>query len=224
MIELYDETLKKRVENMTKEIANSLIGYFESLYYLNQKTIALCGVDIEDNSGQYETMVQDVIQAIPRLIPYVYEKKTNQYVICKKDGLLEYADELTFLTDDYEMILKKHYDFLGKIKSIRNKFEHRMHGAKMISGGSTSGSIAFDVTFSIADEEVTITAQELMNLVSDLNILFSKIQDSLSQYAFEKGKSDHFYYRRLLRYRFEDFNKLFATDVLYLFGKALFPF
>ena len=58
---------------MTSEITNALFGYFETLYDLNRNLITLCGVDVIDNSGQYERYIADIIQAIPRLVPYVYD-------------------------------------------------------------------------------------------------------------------------------------------------------
>lgn len=34
---------------MTKEIANALFGYLETLYNLNQKLVKLCGIDVIDD-------------------------------------------------------------------------------------------------------------------------------------------------------------------------------
>ncbi len=56
------------------------------------------------------------------------------------------------------------------------------------------------------------------------NVLFSDTQKEVDRYAFESNKSDYPYFRRLLRYDFCDFNKLYESPVLHLFGKALFPF
>ena len=62
---------------MTVETANALGGYFQALYDLNHDLITLCGMDIIDNSGQYEKYIKNVIQAVPRLVPYDYDKESK---------------------------------------------------------------------------------------------------------------------------------------------------
>ncbi len=37
-------------------------------------------------------------------------------------------------------------------------------------------------------------------------------------------EAHHPYYRRLLRYTFTDFNKVYESNVLSIIGKAMFPF
>ena len=146
---------------MTTEIANALCGYFETLYDLNRNLITLCGVDVIDNSGQYEKHLADVIQGIPRLVPYSFDKEKDTYVIVKRDGLLEFSSELPFLSADYESLLANNYDFLSKSKTIRNKFEHKIHGARLMSAGSGSG-ILFDMTYRLRDGEITLSAGEII--------------------------------------------------------------
>ena len=209
---------------MTVEIANALIGYFQTLYDMNRDLITLCGLDVIDNSGQYEKHIKDVIQAVPRLVPYVFNKSEQKYVIDHHDGLLEFSNQIPFLKRDYDEILQLHTNFLSNVKSIRNKFEHKMHGAKLVAGGSSGGSVAFDLTYAIGDQNITLTAGEIIRFTKDMNNLFTKIQELLDQFAVEQGKIDYAYYRRLLRYRFCDFNKIYESEMLHIFGKSLFPF
>lgn len=208
---------------MTEEIVNALGGYFETLYNLNRDLITLCGVDVIDNSGQYEVIVKNVIQAVPRLVPYVYNKDVEKYVILPHDGLLEFVDHITFLKDDYESILENHYDFLKNVKIIRNKFEHKMHGARLM-GGSSGGLSSFDMTYLIGDREITLTATEIIRFTKDINTLFYKIQKLVNVFAYENGKAGYRYYRRLTRYNFCDFNKILDSEILKIVGKSLFPF
>lgn len=60
-----------------------------------------CGLDIFDNSGKYEKPLQQIIQDVPRLVMYKYNKKDEQYKIEEKDGLLEFSEELPFLNGCY---------------------------------------------------------------------------------------------------------------------------
>ena len=78
---------------MTRNLANALYRYFETLYGLNQNLIILCGVNIFDEKGQLEKYIEKVIMDIPRLVPYVFDRKTSSYRLEPKDGLMEFAEE-----------------------------------------------------------------------------------------------------------------------------------
>lgn len=79
---------------MNSIITNSLIGYFKTLYILNQNLIKLCGVDAIDHSQVMSECIYDIIQDIPRLIPYVYSDRVRGLELGEKDGLLEFSDEI----------------------------------------------------------------------------------------------------------------------------------
>ena len=106
---------------MTIEIANALFGYLETLYNLNQKLVKLCGIDVIDDFEGGEKDILDIIQDVPRIIPYSFNKKTKKLEFKDRDGLLEYQDSILYLKDDYDRILSENYDFLDKIRKIRNK-------------------------------------------------------------------------------------------------------
>lgn len=208
---------------MTVEIANALYGYFETLYDLNRNLIMLCGVDVIDNSGQYEKYRQEIIQEIPRLVPYAYNKNDGKYKIVMSDGLLEFSDVMPFLKGDYKCILQENYSFLSDIKCIRNKFEHKLHGARLMASGSGSTSL-FDMTYTLKEGDITLTANEFIKFTKHMNELFSKIQGLVDKFAYKQGEFGHPYYRRLIRYDFRDFNRIYESDLLRSFGQALFPF
>ncbi len=110
---------------MTKEIANALFGYLETLYNLNQKLVKLCGIDVIDDFESGEKDILDMIQDVPRIIPYSLNRKTKKLEFKESDGLLEYQTSILYLKDDYEQILSENYDFLDNIRKIRNKYEHK---------------------------------------------------------------------------------------------------
>lgn len=208
---------------MTIEVANAAYRYFEALYDFNRNLITLCGVNVLDDEGHYGKFIENAIHTIPQLVPYAFSKTTGRYEIDANDGLLEFSDELSFLECDYKSILQRNYDLLVKIKKIRNKFEHRMHGANIVASGSGSISL-FDVTYEIGNQYFELNASELIAFAKDLNGMFSKIQRTIDQFAHEQGKDEYLYYRRLIRYNFCDFNKIYESDLLRIFGKALLPF
>lgn len=208
---------------MTVAALSALYRYFQALYNLNQHLIILCGVDVLDNEGQYQEHVEEVALLIPRLVPYVLNKKTEKYQIRKGDGLLEFNGEIPLLEESYCAILKKHKKVLSSIKAIRNKLEHSMHAARVVASGSGT-SCLFEITYKIKDVEFEITANELISLIKELNILFSHIQDLVDSFSDFQGQSFQDYRRRLVRYPFKDFNKIYDSPLLRTFGKALLPF
>ena len=208
---------------VTVEIANALFGYLETLYNLNQKLVKLCGIDVIDDFESGEKEILDIIQDVPRIIPYSFNKKTQTLILKDRDGLLEYKDNISYLKEDYEKILSDNYEFLDKIRKIRNKYEHKMHGVKHKSSGSGSFSL-FDYTFMVGDESMKITAGSFIKLVKSLNNLFSKIVLDISKYAYENKKEDYLYYRRITRFDFKNFNKIYDTDILKIVGKIMKKF
>ena len=208
---------------MNIKIANSLFGYFETLYYLNQKLIKLCGVNVIDDFEFCGKEVLDIIQELPRIIPYSFNGKKQKLELKDGNGLLEYSDNIVYLKNDYEQILLNNYDFLDKIRVIRNTYQHKMHGINHKSSGSGSFSL-FDFDFDINGKEVEVCAGSFIKLFKELNILFSKLSKDVSKYAYENGKDDYAYYRRITRFEFIDFNKLYESNLLRTFGQFMKQF
>ncbi len=214
---------EKNESGMTMEIANALFGYFDTLYNLNRNLIMLCGLDVIENSGQYENEAEYVIINTPRLIPYKYDMTAGKNIVVMNDGLLEFKDELPFLYDEYCEILQNNYEFLDNIKKIRNKLEHKMHGARHTGGCSGSNSLPY-LTFQLENKEIKVCVSEFVKFIKEINSLFSKLQELVREYAITEDKEFHVYYQRLTRYDFCKFNKIYDSDLLQDFGQALFPF
>lgn len=214
---------EKNESRMTRVIANALFGYFDTLYSLNRNLIMLCGLDVVENSGQYEKVAEYVIINAPRLIPYKYDPKKEKDIIEKNDGLLEFKKELPFLYDEYCAILQNNYKFLDDLKKIRNKLEHKMHGARHTGGHSGDSSLPC-LTFQLQDKEIELCASEFVKFTKEVNSLFSRLQKLVKEYAIKEDKEFHAYYQRLTRYDFCKFNKIYDSDLLQDFGQALFPF
>lgn len=208
---------------MTIEIANALFGYLETLYNLNQKLVKLCGIDVIDDFESGEKDILDMIQDIPRIIPYSFNTDTLKLEFKQRDGLLEYQDSILYLKDNYEQILLENYDFLDKIRKIRNKYEHKMHGVKYKSSGSGSLSL-FDYIFMVENKSIEITAGSFIKLLKSVNCLFSKIVDDISKFAYQNQKEDYVYYRRITRFDFTDFNKIYDNEILRIVGKIMKKF
>lgn len=207
---------------MTIDLVNALYRYFSALYKLNQNIIVLCGIDAIDNRKLADDYIDNVIQDIPRLIPYKWRKKEERLLIDPKSGLLAFSNEIPFLESDFINILDVHYIFLDKIRKVRNKLEHEMHVAKITACSSGSTSL-FSITYELNGEENTLSASEIIEFVKCLNITFHKIQDLVEKFS-STNRQEHPYYYRLIRYSFTEFNNIYSSDILRTFGKALLPF
>lgn len=209
---------------MNIEIANAMYEYFETLYEMNQNLIKLCGAEIfYYRFSEFEKVTLDIIQDIPRLIPYSYDNKVQDLVLDDRNGLLEYQDEIKYIKEDYQDILNKYKETLNKIRKIRNKYEHKMHDVKYQSSGTGTASL-FDIEFKVNDEYITIYAGELIRLIKEINILFSKIAQEISIFAYQNGKEGYTYHERICRVDFKDFNDIYESNILRKIGKVMNKF
>ena len=208
---------------MNIEVANALYGYFESLYCINCNIIKLCGVDIYCNNDEAIKITLEIIRELPRVIPYAYDSKQQKVVISNRNGLMEFKDEIIYLEEDYNKILDSNEVCINKIRLIRNKYEHKMHGVRYDSSGCGTKWL-FNIWFRVGDEEIEINASEFVCLIGRLNELFKKIVQEICDYAILNDKTEYPYYNKLTRFDFLDFNKIYEDKNLRIIGKMMYNF
>lgn len=207
---------------MNFEIANALSSYIETLYYININILKLSGRDAfhYDNS---EKLVLDIIQDIPRIIPYKFDKKSNKLLLNDKDGLLEYQNQLKFLKKKYDDILLTNYVVIDRIRKIRNKYEHKMHDITFLSSISGGFSLlSFD--FIVDNSIIKVKTEDLIKLIKTLNQLFKQLVENIKDWAKENNKSNYKYFQSLDRFEFTDFNEIYDSNMLIKVGKVLNDF
>ena len=212
---------------MNVEIANALFGYLETLYKINQKLVGLCGIDVIDEFENGPKEILDILQDIPRIIPYSYDNRRQELVYENRNGLLEYENQIEYLRESYDDILAENNGFLDKVRKIRNKYEHKMHGVRFTSSGSGSFTLfeyTFDVEYEGTVQEISITAGECIKLMKDVNIFFSRFVSDISRFAYENKKDEYAYYRRITRFDFTDFNKIYESTLIREIGKIMRQF
>lgn len=209
---------------MNKDIANALSRYFKTLYGINQNLLILCGDDIFFGKWDSEWAILDMTQDIAKIMPIKFEKE--KLILVKQDGLLEFKKDLSFLMSDYEGILSNNYEILATVKKIRNKCEHKMHQTFSTSScfSSTDAEYFFLVEHYGKKETVGVAVKDLVNLIKDLNTLFSKLQEEVITYAKNDGLTDHPYYAKLRRFSFDDFNKIYESEILQIVGRLMVDF
>lgn len=207
---------------MDKEIANSLFGYFKTLYNVNIMLIKLYGSDPYVNCSSDEYDILDLIRELPRIIPYEFSSKTQCLELQNRNGLLEFAPNIPYLYTDYKSILDNCHDFLDTVRLVRNKYEHIMHNVEYRS--SCGNSASFSYHFCIEGKSKIISSEDLTNLVKMLNCLFNKMQKDVIDWAINNNATNYPYYNKLLRFQFNDFNTLYESHLLNVFGKTMYDF
>lgn len=61
-------------------------------------------------------------------------------------------------------------------------------------------------------------AGSFIKLIKMVNELFTKLVFDARKYAYENSKDDYIYYRRITRFEFTDFNKIYDSDLLRTVG------
>lgn len=204
---------------MNQQIINSIYKYIEVLYENNQRLIKVFGMDAIDNYNDGTKDILNIIQDIPRLIPYSYCEDDHKLFLEPEDGLLQYEKKIKYLRDGYKEILNNNEDCLIKIKKIRNKYEHKLHNIETPSR-FTGNDDWFRYGFKIKTKKYNIESEELVKLFKDLNVLYDKLIDDILKYAY-KNKDDHPFFTRLRRVDLLGFNKLYDSKLLYEIGKAI---
>lgn len=98
-----------------------------------------------------------------------------------------------------------------------------MHDVKYQSSGTGTMSL-FDIEFKVNDEFIRIYAGELIKVIKEINILFSRIAQEISNYAFNSWKTGYAYYKRISRLDFKDFNEIYESDILRKIDKIMNKF
>ena len=89
---------------------------------------------------------------------------------------------------------------------------------------ASSPSSFFDITYEVDKIRITVTANEILSFLKDLNNLFSEMQAEVVQYAWKYQKNGNRYYERLTQYDFCNFNKIYESDMVRIIGKVMLPF
>ena len=204
---------------MNQKVINSIYKYVEVLYENNQRLIKVFGMDAIDNYNDGTKEILNIIQDIPRLIPYSYSDENKKLFLEKNDGLLQYEKKIKYLRSDYKEILNNNEECLIKVKKIRNKYEHKLHNIETPSR-YTGNDDWFRYGFKINRKKYNIESSELVKLFKELNNMYDKLISDMLKWAY-KNKIDHPFFTRLSRINMLDFNKLYDSKLLYEIGKVI---
>lgn len=207
------------------EFVRSFYSYYEVLYGCNQKLLHLIGTDVISHPKDDILLMLEIIDNIPRLIPYGFDNIKNDYTICPQDGLMEFSNKVPLLAKKYNEILNNHKNLLKNIKDIRNKFEHKLHDIKVTrrSGGSTN-SFTIEFTIKKGSSVMDISCYDLVNLFKDLNSLFDDVSEWCGKYSMVNHNLNILYNCKYSSFHFKDFNEIYDSDLIKKIGRIMNDF
>jgi len=172
--------------------------YFDILNKANKNYRILIKLSGKNNHKKIEKKYYEIMEEITQIIPCGYEK--NRIKLKPKDGILELANNVSFIKNDFKTILKKYNDELISIKVIRNNVEHSPHRVTLCAQVSGMGSSNITLNYYKKGSDLDniklddliychCSTLTLKNLISDLNELFKKIRKEIRKLS-SKGKID----------------------------------
>ena len=201
--------------------ANSVSRYIKTLYDINQRCIILCGTVIFNTSIDHVYEILEISREIMRLIPY--SSNNGSLYIERRDGLLEFSEELPYLQEDFETILKNNYCFLEMVKKIRNKYEHSMHVVKN-DYSFEGGKELLEVSFLIKEQRIFFRMSDCIKLMKQLNALYDQIRTDVMVFAEDNGKMNYPFYANLRIHEFSNFNEVYDSKMLKIIGNTMSPY
>jgi hypothetical protein len=206
---------------MNDEIAYALLEYIDSLDDMNKNLIKACGIELHGHATHtLRKLIFNIVQEIPRLIPYTFDQHLTKQIITNRDGLMEYRKHIPYLTHAYKQILADNYSLLDNIRKIRNTYEHQMHKNKLSSSGGGTLHL-FDIKFKVDESSVSICADDFITLIRALNVLFHRLARDIIVYAENSHRQHHYYYRKATSINLLDFNTIYESSLLSKIGKIM---
>jgi hypothetical protein len=202
-------------------IGNAIRDYVRCLHEVNGRLIIVSSYDAIRDKGEDVELISVISQLI-RLIP-VY-KKNGILMINNNDGLLEYGDEFEFLSRSFTSLLDEHYLLIDKLRDVRNKYQHKLHGNKHYATSSDTSSL-LTIYINIDNKDLIIECKEIISLLMDLNLIYDKLLKLIiKKYYSDNLEGKHLYYEHILGFDFLNYNKVLSMKELKIIGQIFKPF
>lgn len=195
-----DNSLLKKDEDIYTTV-NNLKYYFYDMIKINNDLIKLLFFKGYSNFEKADLFLE-ICGLIFKIIPI--RLKCNNIVIDQESGILLIGELKDTVLPYLENIGKNYDSILYKIKKLRNKTEHQPHNIKikfMLTENNTYRGFCF-FAFKYNDEDLSVSSQDLINIINVLNECFSKIQIYLRNYSQNNILKQDYYYNSLINEHF----------------------
>lgn len=210
---------------ISNKTINGIINYAEILESINIDLIRIISLDCINNMNTLKKLYLDISSKMSMIILTYSPRNSSSYkdlLLCeKKEGIYKYYDDFDFLEKSINSLFNKYKKDLYHLKRVRNKIEHDIDIIgidEMHSGSGVCG-----VIFSIDDEKYKINTDKLKKIISDLNLIFSKMLEDIDLYIKNNDSKNynHPYYNQLRSFNFLRYNNIFNSTLLYSISEIL---
>ena len=207
---------------------NAVMNYVEILNNINSDYIRIISLDCLDNIDELKKLYLRLSLNINMIIQTEIDRTNNNIadesrlsLSHQNTGIKKYNSDFNYLISDIKIIYDNNRQVLYNLKLIRNKIEHDLDSIvlkEMFSGSGICG-----ITFSINERDFTLHTTSLKKLILDLNRLFAKIIHDIDIYVFNNDKENynHPFMNNLRKYRFEKYNEIIESNLLYDFSNFI---
>lgn len=212
----------KTNKNISDKTISGIIYYVEILNNININFFKLISLDCIDNMNILKNIYLDICSQTNMIIQTQIDysitdiSDINRLKLCTKNqGINKYKTDFNYLEKDINSIFSKNQSVLYNMKRIRNKIEHDLDTISLNELHSGSGICG--VKFTLNNQDISINSNDIQKIVTDLNSLFYKMIKDIDDFI-SKNDSDNYYhpfYKNLRRYRFDRYNKIIKSSILY---------
>lgn len=214
---------------MTEEeniLLKNLYPYFKLLISINEKLLDM-KINISKYQGDPYYMSENIFlmsSDLLRLLPLTKHKNENQILLDSNSGilLLRNSLDLNFIENDFSKILNNNYEFLLKLKLIRNKYEHEPHNIRwcMTMGNEKDYKISFKYKYFNeidlkGENTYTINIYEIEKIVISLNLTFIRLKNIVIEMtnSFENNDIKNYMYDKYINeLPYEIYNEILKGD------------
>ena len=202
-------------------LCNNLCVYLKLCYDANKTLLRLCSnLTFYSNLNTTSEDFIYISSCLCRIISFHSLSKSRKAVLSQyNESIISFSNEFSFLNDDIIDLFTTHNDILYRIKKLRNKSEHSPHEMNtkfILTGNNKYCSIEFEID----SELIYIDTNEIMKLLTSLNIIFDKMINILSDHAISNSfdnLAEYYNIDKIISFRFETFNRIYNNDNITLY-------
>ena len=211
-----------KAKKISTETINCIINYVEILNSININYFKLVSLDCIDNINELKRIYLDICVQTNMIIQTHIDRKINDItdlsrikLSTENQGINKYKVDFDYLQYDIEIIFEKNKKLLNNMKIVRNKIEHDLDAIslnELYSGGGICG-----IKLKIDNNIISIDSKDIEKLIISLNDLFYKMISDIDNYISKNDKKNyhHPFYNNLRRYRFDKYNDIIKSNLLY---------
>ena len=211
-----------KTKKISAETINGLVNYVEILNNININYFKLVSLDCINNMNELKKIYLDICVQTNMIIQTKTDRKKKDItdlsrieLITEIQGINKYKVDFDYLQQNIEIIFEENKKLLNNMKITRNKIEHDLDAISL--NELYSGSGICGIKLKIDNNIISIASKDIERLIISLNNLFYKMISDIDDYISKNDKENYYhpFYNNLRRYRFDKYNDIIKSNLLY---------